>query len=325
LEAYSGLILHGSIAYFYIGEEEIGSFRNGQIEELKVLGRNLPVAIEIKGKPFAPVVDVQNTVRQLIDWKSKEVAFENTCDAFGKGLTENIPYAYVGKRYDASSGLVYFGKRCYDPSLGKWLTPDPLGAVDHSNLYQYVLNNPFRYMDKDGRFVITIPLVWGAITLAEFAFAVGAPIAVAAVTWAGYELVNQLNNVDWQNIKSPSYSCVPIYSYASPYSYAGNAFMSKNGSIDETLPKDPDDLLKRPGWKETTHPEAGKQGHRTFENENSGEKLRHDKGKPGAPGHEGESHWHRHNPDRTSRHDEYLDANNNPTPRNSEESHLYPS
>lgn len=54
----------------------------------------------------------------------------------------------------------------------------------------------------------------------------------------------------------------------------------KSGSVDPTLPANPDDLLKRPGWKETTHPEAGKKGHRTFENEKTGEKLRHDKGKP---------------------------------------------
>ena len=93
---------------------------------------------------------MQNTIRQLIDWKTDEVAFQNNCDAFGNGITDNIPYAYMGKRYDASTGLLYFGKRFYDPNLGRWLTQDPLGSVDHSNLYQYVFNNPYMFIDPYG-------------------------------------------------------------------------------------------------------------------------------------------------------------------------------
>jgi hypothetical protein len=59
----------------------------------------------------------------------------------------------------------------------------------------------------------------------------------------------------------------------------------------------------------------------TFENKAKGEKLRYDEGKPGETGHKGESHWHRPNPDTTSRHDEYLDADDNPVPEHSDPSH----
>lgn len=149
-DALGRRLANGRTSYFYIEDEEIGSFKNGQIEELKILGIKTPIAIEIKERPYAPIVDVQNTIRQLVDYNSGKVTFENSCDAFGKGLTEEIPYAYAGKRYDGSSGLVYFGKRFYDPNLGRWLIPDPLGAVDHSNLYQYVFNNPFKYYDPNG-------------------------------------------------------------------------------------------------------------------------------------------------------------------------------
>ncbi len=34
--------------------------------------------------------------------------------------------------------------------MGRWLTTDPVGFVDSLNLYQYVLNNPFRYCDPRG-------------------------------------------------------------------------------------------------------------------------------------------------------------------------------
>jgi hypothetical protein len=99
----------------------------------------------------------------------------------------------------------------------------------------------------------------------------------------------------------------------------------KKKQIDERLPGDPDELLNDPNWEETSHPNAKEHGHRTFENKETGEKLRYDEGKPGVPGHKGESHWHRFNPDKTSKLDEYLDANDNPVPENSDPSHLYPS
>ena len=192
-DALGRRLINGSTAYFYIEDEEIGSFQNGQIEELKVLGITEPVAIEIRDKPFAPVIDVQNTIRQLVDWNTGEVTFANSCDAFGKGLSADIPYAYVGKRYDVSSGLVYFGKRFYDPSLGRWLTPDPLGAIDHSNLYQYVFNNPYRFQDPNGQFIIALPLL--ALTWKT--------IAVVAVTaCAAYGLEHQYNHSNNEFVKT---------------------------------------------------------------------------------------------------------------------------
>ncbi|MCK5148084.1 RHS repeat-associated core domain-containing protein [bacterium] len=46
-------------------------------------------------------------------------------------------------------GSDYFGARYYDPSIGRWLTPDP--ADQYHSPYVYCDNNPLRYVDKDGR------------------------------------------------------------------------------------------------------------------------------------------------------------------------------
>lgn len=97
----------------------------------------------------------------------------------------------------------------------------------------------------------------------------------------------------------------------------------KKGLIDPSLPANPDDMKEKPEWEETTHSDAGKNGHRTFENKETGEKLRHDQEKPGKPGHDGHDHWHRLNPNKTGKHDEYLDNEHNPVARHSDESHLY--
>ena len=97
----------------------------------------------------------------------------------------------------------------------------------------------------------------------------------------------------------------------------------KGKAAGETLPDNPDDLLNR-GYKDTSHPDAAKAGHRTFENPETGDKIRHDAGKPGEPGHEGQDHYHRYNPDATGKLDKYLDKSGNPTSNGSGPSHLYP-
>src|SRR3989344_2038704 len=176
----------GNTSYLYIDDEEIGSFEEGQAKELKITGNQSIVAIEIGNRVFAPVQDVQGTIQSLIDWKTNELVKENSCDAFGLGLTDAIPYAYAGKRYDAKTGLIYFGKRYYDPELSRWLTPDPLGPVDHSNLYQYVFNNPFLYRDPYGESIGGYLLGLGEMILGGTIMAGG--FALEVVTVGGFTL-----------------------------------------------------------------------------------------------------------------------------------------
>lgn len=312
----------GQTSFLYIGDEEIGAFEQGVAKELKIPGLASPIAIEIQNMPYAPIVDVQGVVRSLISWKTKEIFKKNDCDAFGVGLTDEIPYAYAGKRYDATTGLIYFGKRYYNPALRRWLTPDPIGPTNHSNLYQYLFNNPQLYRDNNGEFAFAIPLLfWGAelalpvISVCITSIVYGA--TAGAVVYGGYKLVEKLNTLEYPSIRDPySRNLTPGLS---SWSYMA----SKRGSVDPTLPANPDDLLKRPGWKETTHPNASRKGHRTFKIEKTGEELRHDEGKPGESGHERHDHYHRPNPNTTSKRDEYLDHNYNPVARHSDSSHLY--
>jgi RHS repeat-associated protein len=180
-------------AYLYIDEEEIGAYEEGQPKELKICGSQ-PIAIEIDSQPFASITDVQGTIRYLIDPDWGTISQSNACDAFGHNLTDAIPYAYAGKRFDPTTGLVYFGKRFYDPTSRRWTTRDPLGPIDHSNLYQYVYNNPFSHKDPTGQFAIAIPLlIWGAEMLIPTLTACAAPIMYGALTGAvaygGYKLV----------------------------------------------------------------------------------------------------------------------------------------
>ena len=63
-------------------------------------------------------------------------------------------YLFTGKELDNNTGPYYFGARYYDPSIGRWLVPDPL--KEDWSPYVYCHNNPSQYFDLDGR------KVWGA-------------------------------------------------------------------------------------------------------------------------------------------------------------------
>lgn len=66
-------------------------------------------------------------------------------------------YKFTGKERDKESGLDYFGARYYGSSMGRFMSPDPLGDTvadvknpQSWNLYSYVLNNPLRFIDPFG-------------------------------------------------------------------------------------------------------------------------------------------------------------------------------
>lgn len=57
---------------------------------------------------------------------------------------------------DADTGLTYMQQRYYDPVAGRFLSIDPVTTDVQSgasfNRYAYAENNPYRYVDPDGRF-----------------------------------------------------------------------------------------------------------------------------------------------------------------------------
>jgi RHS repeat-associated protein len=65
---------------------------------------------------------------------------------------------FTGKGRDTETGLDYFGARYYASQTGRFTTVDPVLDIDQAlvdpqrwNRYTYVRNNPFRYVDPDGR------------------------------------------------------------------------------------------------------------------------------------------------------------------------------
>lgn len=57
------------------------------------------------------------------------------------------PFTFAGREYDARSGLYYDRARYYDPSTGRFISPDPLGAL---NPYPYAASSPVDNTDPSG-------------------------------------------------------------------------------------------------------------------------------------------------------------------------------
>ncbi|WP_298760642.1 RHS repeat-associated core domain-containing protein [uncultured Psychroserpens sp.] len=94
-----------------------------------------------------------------------EIVEENNYYPFGlkhKGYNNNVSansnsvaskFKYNGKELNDELGLnMYdYGARFYDPTLGKWFTPDALAEKYYDqSIYTYALNNPILYIDPDG-------------------------------------------------------------------------------------------------------------------------------------------------------------------------------
>ena len=58
------------------------------------------------------------------------------------------PFRYCGEYMDDETGLVYLRNRYYDPSIGRFITEDPVKSG--LNWYAYCENNPLKYIDPFG-------------------------------------------------------------------------------------------------------------------------------------------------------------------------------
>jgi RHS repeat-associated protein len=114
---------------------------------------------------------------QVLTDESQTVVWKATYAPFGQanitvGTVENN-FRFPGQYYDQETGLHYNYFRYYDPTTGRYVTPDPIGLEGGINLFTYVANNPVNWIDPFGRDVkikivrdiFTINSITGTITV----------------------------------------------------------------------------------------------------------------------------------------------------------------
>lgn len=138
---------------------------NGSVIRKYINGPNIDevLAIKTQSDTFYLTRDGLNSVAEATNDQA-QVVERCTYDAYGQPTLQNasgevIPvsdignrFLYTGREWEPETGLYYYRARHYDPTLGRFLQPDPLGYVDGFNLYAYVGNNPINYWDPYGLF-----------------------------------------------------------------------------------------------------------------------------------------------------------------------------
>ncbi|MDQ3200967.1 MAG: RHS repeat protein, partial [Pseudomonadota bacterium] len=106
--------------------------------------------------PFYYQLDHLGTPQELTDY-SGEIVWSAKYNAYGK-LTDVVhgggeqldqPLRFQGQYFDTESGLHYNRHRYYDPSVGRFLTPDPTRLAGGLNQYRYA-PNPTGWVDPLG-------------------------------------------------------------------------------------------------------------------------------------------------------------------------------
>ena len=129
----------------------------------------------------------------VVNASTGEVVQQMDYDPFGVVRNDTNPgfqpFGFAGGLYDVETGLVRFGARDYDPSVGRWISKDPiLFDSAQANLYVYVGNDPINRSDPNGKWGTTdlIGLYWG---LAGWAAGGDAPsIRVDPSSGAGFAI-----------------------------------------------------------------------------------------------------------------------------------------
>lgn len=98
------------------------------------------------------IADEMGTIEEKITYEPYGKI--NSHDKYGSS-DEVSDFYFTGQRLDTESGLMYYNARYYDPSLGRFITPDTIVQAAMSNpqtmnRYSYTGNNPVNRIDPTG-------------------------------------------------------------------------------------------------------------------------------------------------------------------------------
>ena len=110
---------------------------------------------------------------RVLTSESQTVVWRAVYTPFGEAEVEvetvQNPFRFPGQYYDAETGLHYNYHRYYDPTTGRYVTPDPIGLGGGINLFAYVAGNPVNRIDPKGLDVLFVQ-VGGAAFISESLF-----------------------------------------------------------------------------------------------------------------------------------------------------------
>ncbi|MEL7483864.1 MAG: RHS repeat-associated core domain-containing protein, partial [Planctomycetota bacterium] len=127
---------------------------------VSILGRNVPeLMVTSSGNTYRLVTDHLGSVRMVVNVVSGALVESYQYDEFGVRTTGPAsplqPFEFAGGLFDIESGLLRYGARSYDPTIGRWLSKDPLiFKPGEPNLFRLTQGDPVNYQDTNGLMAI---------------------------------------------------------------------------------------------------------------------------------------------------------------------------
>jgi RHS repeat-associated protein len=124
--------------YIYSGWRRIADYSEGGSEALLnryIYGTRLDepvIQVTAAGTVTFYHADKQGSIVAITN-NSGAVANKNLYGAFGETSLSGTTFGFTGQRLDSETGLYYYKRRYYSPTIGRFLQPDPIAtAVEDS-------------------------------------------------------------------------------------------------------------------------------------------------------------------------------------------------
>ncbi len=139
--------------YIWLPEAEIAPTRQSRAQVdiplavVDAVNTATPVLYMVHADHLARPVRITNSIKAAV-WSS-----EYTPSGAPHVLSGTVVMdaRFPGQWFQLEAGLHYNWHRHYDPSLGRYTQPDPLGFVDGPSVFAYGKDAPLMFVDKDGR------------------------------------------------------------------------------------------------------------------------------------------------------------------------------
>ena len=146
----------GTTVYVYDGQNIIEELNGtGSVQERYTYGPGIdePLVGQRQPKIFFYEADGLGSLTSLTD-PTGAVAATYTYDSFGfltnsTGSATNW-FRYTARQFDSDTALYYYRARYYDPTIGRFISEDPIRFKGGFNFYGYTSNNPIGRRDPSG-------------------------------------------------------------------------------------------------------------------------------------------------------------------------------
>ena len=133
-----------------------GLDESGSLQGAGGVGGLLMIRDEATAKEYFVMNDGKGNVNGILNAETGSLVAAYEYGPFGEPLRASGTFAddnnfrFSTKFTDPESGLVYFGLRHYNPSMGRFISRDPIGEAGGLNLYGFVGNDPVNRWDYLG-------------------------------------------------------------------------------------------------------------------------------------------------------------------------------